>query len=88
MEENLERAGKWLARKTEQCRSCSVGACEGLDHCHQELEFLQEQWQLQVEMQTNPCLVCQPLFVQLQNLIFLFLGQSKNKGKAAIEEAK
>ena len=44
MDENLERMGQWLARKTQQCNSCHSKACEQLEHCGKTLDLLREQW--------------------------------------------
>lgn len=54
MEENLERAGKWLFRKTQQCTARKQNALEELKKCHQDAETLVEQWRLQIATQTQP----------------------------------
>ena len=54
MDENLERAGKWISRKLEQCRVRSLDAQERLDNIPRGLGFLREQWHCQVETQTLP----------------------------------
>ncbi len=54
MEENLERAGKWLFCKTQQCSTHKKIALEELKRCHQDAQTLVEQWRLQVATQTQP----------------------------------
>ena len=54
MEENLERTAKWILRKTQQCHARSLDAQENLCSITQSVDFLQEQWCLQVQTQTQP----------------------------------
>lgn len=53
MEENLGRAGKWLLWKVQQCHTRKVKAEEELAACGKDIEYLQQQWTLQVETQTQ-----------------------------------
>lgn len=83
IKENLERAAKWLSRKSQQCHARSLDTKARLESTGKALDLLWEQWHLQVETQTQPL----PSMWDWQ-VWLTYWYQPKNKGKKAIEEAK
>lgn len=51
---SLRRLGEWLQRKYLQCQSRKAEAARKLEEGGQEVDFLKEQWKLQVAAQTKP----------------------------------